>query len=237
MGLKVTAGEAAWLVDRHERIVRWHIKKRGDLSGHKAGNSYQIDVDDLANIPGWSVNRQRLAELQQRDARTAESMAARLEALEREVATLRRRIATLEAQNSHQTRSEPNLTEQADTDVPLATYTPVSRPSVPYVAPVSFTMRHRPQGDAVFRTRADGARWLDVHGVAKNTVQGWKQDMDDRGLPLEPSAYLRYAIERKQRTVERGEAWRVPWQLRQCADPLCVCHELLSAGDLEVSAE
>lgn len=99
MGLRVTAAQAAWLVDRQERQVRWRIKERKDLPAIKDGKSWAIDVDDLARIPGWRINRERLAELQAADAMTAASMAARLAELERSVRELRGRLARLEAQS------------------------------------------------------------------------------------------------------------------------------------------
>lgn len=98
MGLRVTAAQAAWLTGHGERMVRWHIQTRKDLPAVKAGRSWAIDVDALEAIPGWRVNRDRLAELQAADAQTAASMAARLAELERTVRELRGRLARLEAQ-------------------------------------------------------------------------------------------------------------------------------------------
>lgn len=129
MGVKVTAEQAGQLVDRHERIVRWHIK-RGTLPAVKRGTSWRIDVDDLERVPGWTVNRQRLGELQHRDSRTAESMAARLNALEREVAALRTRLRVLEAsQNGHQHAQDDNLTVRSYAPLSVPTYTTESQHS------------------------------------------------------------------------------------------------------------
>lgn len=108
MGLKVTAEQAGQLVDRAERIVRGHIK-RGTLPAVKVGNSWRIDVDELERIPGWKVDRGRLAQLTERDARTVESMLARFEAMERELEALRRRVRILEA-----ARPSPASTEGAE---------------------------------------------------------------------------------------------------------------------------
>lgn len=99
MGFRVSAAQAAWLVGHGERMVRWHIQTRKDLPAVKAGRSWAIDVDALEAIPGWRVNRERLAELQAADAQTAASMAARITELERSVRELRGRLARLEAQS------------------------------------------------------------------------------------------------------------------------------------------
>jgi hypothetical protein len=101
MGLHVTAEQAAWLVGHGERMVRWHIqpppKGKGDLPATKDRRTWRIDVDALEAIPGWTVNRNRLAELEAAEQRTAASMVARIAELERQVRDFRARLARLEA--------------------------------------------------------------------------------------------------------------------------------------------
>lgn len=99
MGLKVSASEAAYLVNRHERIVRGRIA-RGELPATKERNAWCIDVDDLERIPGWRLDRSRLAQREERDAATAESLTARISALERDLRDLRARLRSLELRTS-----------------------------------------------------------------------------------------------------------------------------------------
>jgi helix-turn-helix protein len=98
MGLLVTAEEAGQLVDRHERIVRGHIK-RGDLPATKEGNRWRVDTDDLEKVPGWKVDRGRLAELQMHDSRSSEQLLTRLQVLESELRSINNRLHLLEARD------------------------------------------------------------------------------------------------------------------------------------------
>jgi hypothetical protein len=84
----VTAAQAGELVGRHERIARLHIANKS-LPAQKKGNSWQIDTDDLDRIPGWSVNREKLALLEILVGRTSEGILARIERLERDVHLLK----------------------------------------------------------------------------------------------------------------------------------------------------
>lgn len=100
-------------MDRHERIVRGHVK-RGTLPAAKDGNAWRIDTDDLERVPGWRVNRERLAELQARDARTSESLATRLAAVERELRDVRARLRALEAGQGRSDASPDALSGSSD---------------------------------------------------------------------------------------------------------------------------
>lgn len=211
MVLKVTAAQAGYLVDRHERIVRWHIG-RGDLAAAKKGNAWAIDVDDLERVPGWQVNRDRLAELQVQDARTAEGLAATVARLASEVAALRSRVRMLESsQNAPVTRSEAILTEQTASTTHHIAPMPPERPATVYVA----------TGAGSFRTRADAGRWLAQHGINESTVKTWPGWRD---VELEPRTVLLLALS----LYDPGN-WRITWRLHRCADPACVCRELLAA--------
>ncbi len=77
MSIEVKLAEAAALVGRHERIVRWHILTRKDLRARKLGRTWLIDTDDLEQVAGWKVDHARLAELQM-----AELVKTRLHLLE-----------------------------------------------------------------------------------------------------------------------------------------------------------
>lgn len=123
MGLKVTAAEAAQLVGRSERIVRQHIVERRDLAAVKSeggrGRAWQIDVEDLGAIPGWHVDRTRLATLQERDARSVESLASRVAALEARVRVLEARQRAGEYAAVSQTIPAPETSESHPTAIPV----------------------------------------------------------------------------------------------------------------------
>lgn len=224
MGLRVTAAQAAALVDRHERIIRWHIR-RGTLPAVKEGRAWAIDVSDLEAVPGWRINRDRLGDLEARDARSAATLAARVATLERDVQALRARIRALEAGGGTGTatsgpvaRGEPNLSEwnggEALSPSRLAGE-PVARPySMTYAAPAAA---------GTFKTRSDAARWLVRHGIASEstpkTWPGW------RDVELEPRAVLTLA-----RSLWEPGNWRITWRLHRCEDGECVCRELLGEG-------
>lgn len=62
MGMKVTAVEAGFLVNRNERNIRQKIKQ-GTLAAQKVGAVWVIDVADLELVPGWRVSQERRAQL------------------------------------------------------------------------------------------------------------------------------------------------------------------------------
>lgn len=253
MGLRVTAAQAAWLVDRHERMVRWHIE-RGDLAAVKEGRSWRIDVDALEGIPGWRVNRERLAELQATDERTAASMAARIAELERSVRELRGRVARLEAQSgaSGSGASEGAHTSAPDDrqaglghdsaigmphrpDLPLSASGDVlpdfgvsratERPETAHRGPQTVTLADRgPGAPLTFAHKTAAAKWLMRHGVnSANTPHAWP------GWPpaeLTPVAALDVALAVWQAAQARRD-WRVTWTLHRCDDPACVCQSML----------
>jgi hypothetical protein len=95
MAIEVSAAQAAFLVRRHERIVRGRIAD-GSLSARKEGNRWLIDVDNLDAVRGWKVDRARLAELQAQGERSVSAILARLDTFERELRDLRLRIKALE---------------------------------------------------------------------------------------------------------------------------------------------
>jgi hypothetical protein len=255
MGLRVTAAQAAWLTGHGERMVRWHIQTRKDLPAVKDGRSWAIDVDALEAIPGWRVNRERLAELETADARTAASMAARLAELERIVRELRSRLARLEAHGgasgssasdaSHTSAPEDRQTVLGHTggigtyphspkpsDSPLSAFGDVlpdlgvSRPTYPaYRGPRTVTLADRGPG-APLRFRT------------KTDAARWlgRHGINEatpktwRGWPpdeLTPAAALAFALDLQRDARARGD-WRVSWTLRRCTDEACVCRELLT---------
>lgn len=231
MGLKVTAEQAGQLVDRHERIVRGHVKD-GSLPAEKHGNAWRIDVDDLEQIPGWRIDRARLATLQERDARTAESLAVRVSTLERQLRAAETRIRLLEARlsgngvadtspNAPGWKSDraPYTYPSSDIDPPETTEASYTRAYTPILA------RPLPSAHAgAFRDHAEAGRWLARHGVNEHTAKSWP---DWRATPLTPRDVLEDAIHRRQE-ADRAGNWRVKWQLYQCSDAACVCHELLA---------
>lgn len=208
--VKVSASEAAYLVNRHERIVRGRIK-RGELPATKERNAWRIEVDDLERIPGWHVDRGRLAQLEERSARSVETMAARLASVERELRDVRARLRALELRGT-----SPPVSD----DAPYLE-TPESHPTALLV--------QQPPREAyigtssgAFKTHADAARWLARHGVRELTPKTWP---GWRAVELTPAAVLRLAI-----SLCDVSNHRITWRLQRCDDLACICGELLAAG-------
>ena len=82
MGKKVSAAQAARLADRNERIIRGWIKS-GKLHAEKPEGTrdWQIDVDDLANMPGVKL-------VPREDEARDSTLSDRIEALEARMARL-----------------------------------------------------------------------------------------------------------------------------------------------------
>ncbi|HET9109934.1 MAG TPA: hypothetical protein VFN78_03820 [Ktedonobacterales bacterium] len=98
MGIFVTATDAAKLIHRSERMVRWHISEKRDLPAKKRDHAWLINTDDLARVPGWRVDREALARLELKQSRSYGGLVARVEAMEARARSLERHIAALEAQ-------------------------------------------------------------------------------------------------------------------------------------------
>jgi hypothetical protein len=106
MGLKVSARDAARLAGRTERTIRAWVAS-GKLKAEPTGsrgrrrgvgpNRWQIDTDELAGVPGVTLDKALLAEFEARAALIGggENVLARLERVERDVAELRRRVEEL----------------------------------------------------------------------------------------------------------------------------------------------
>jgi hypothetical protein len=127
MGIQVTATEAARLVDRSERTIRTWISS-GRLPAVPAGlrepgertgpTRWAIDVEDLARIPGVTLNGAVLAELEvrarlsaQARAQGGESILERLAHLESLVAALMERVEQLEGQPAASSAEEQMKSE------------------------------------------------------------------------------------------------------------------------------
>lgn len=223
MGLKVTAAQAAQLVGHHERLIRWHIA-RGTLAAVKDGRrAWAIDVSDLEAVPGWRVNRDRLADLEASDARSAATLAARVATLERDVQALRARLRMLEAGGTGTlapvARGEGQEGLSSLAGVSSSAYRPSGEP---VARPYSMTYT-APAAAGTFKTRSDAGRWLVRHGISSESTPkswpGWRE------VELEPQAVLQLALA----LYEPGN-WRITWRLHRCEDSGCVCRELLDAG-------
>lgn len=112
--MRVSVAQAAWLIGRSEKTVRLKIGS-GELPATPTGprseqgktgpSFYLIETDDLAKLPGVTLNPERLAEIAKKQGESPphDSLVARLEAvesvfeeLESEVTRLRQRIQLLE---------------------------------------------------------------------------------------------------------------------------------------------
>lgn len=227
MGILVSAAEAGLLVGRHERMVRWHITTRRDLPGRKsAQGQWLVDVDDLTRVPGWVVDRERLAKLELRQTRSHGGLVARMEALETRIRQQEAHIRALQ-ERLRQLNNEDN--EDGDPPpgdpAPAPTPTPPASPSG-YRGPSTVTLADRGPGvPLAFRTRADAARWLERHGVmSAKTPPSWR---GWHNVTLTPTAVLTFALHLRQEATAQRD-WRVDWHLRPCDDAACVCHDLLA---------
>lgn len=229
MGITVTAAQAAELAHRHERVVRGWIASgklraraagpRGKITGTHTGPSrWAIDTDDLARVPGVTLDRERLAALEaQAGARGPGSVLTRLDALEREVAQLRRELQMVLARRS--AMPDTSGTSGEPITIHPAIRIDVPAPS-PAPSPVRYAVAMHTSADHL-DSRAQGAEFLVAHGVnspsTPNGWTGWKQ------VTLSRRAVLRFAIAWRQQTTRSPGKW----QLHRCADPACVCRELL----------
>lgn len=248
MGIRVSAAQAAQLVARSEKAVRQWIQS-GKLEArpdgpnharHKSGPSrWSIDVDALAGVPGVVLDRELLARLEASDARSAATVAARVDQLERELQQLRVRLRAMELRDGTAWPSTVRETGPArvlDGEQGAATLEELRRYASAPESPLSAHLVQQEQQSATasrlttavytaaggtFRTRADAARFLARHGVNERTPKTWRGWQD---VPLEPRAVLADALSRSD-----PANWRIPWRLTRCEDPACCCWELLEA--------
>lgn len=93
--MELTVSQAAYLVRRNERAVRWHIGK-GHLTPTAGDDGHaRLDLDAVASVRGWRVDPARLAELHAEERQTTQAMDERLRDLERRVLTLERIVTRL----------------------------------------------------------------------------------------------------------------------------------------------
>lgn len=248
MGITLSATEAARLAGVTERTMRTWLSSGKVPGAHKqepreaAGKGparWQIDSDQLAQVPGITLDRDALAVLEGRARRSPGGVLARLDALEAQVRALSARLRALEASSGSignenapyapVARSEPNLSEQASmgSGLPItATRPPAGLPGASYSLTYGRSGEDAPldvagMSGGTFRTRADAARWLMRHGIASEgtpkTWPGW------RDVELTPGAVLALAV-----SLCDPSNHRITWRLHPCGDTSCVCHELLS---------
>lgn len=219
MGLTVTAAEAAALAHVSERTVRtWLTSGRSGQppklraqKRHEAGRpaAWAIDVDDLQRVPGVTVDRNRLAELEAGRSRAPGGMASRIATLERELRDVRARLHALERGGT----SAPVGDDALHLEPPESPYSaiPVQRMPISAVGASS-------RAGAAFRTIQEAADWLDRHGVAAKTARDWLRGRDS--ATLTPADLLAEAI-----TRTRTNAWRSRGRvLHQCDVEGCDCH-------------
>ena len=246
MGILVSAAEAGALVDRHERVVRQHIHDGGLPARKDARGRWQIDVEDLARVPGWIVDRERLARLELRQRRSHAGLVSRTEALEARLRGLESHQRSIDEQLARllellsppgaprpPTPPSPREPEQPsgdeDPELPdppndLADLSDLSNMPLAYRGPPTVTLLDRgPDAPQFFRTHADASRWLERHGVSALTPKSWP---GWRHVTLTPMEVLRFATERQRAAVAAGN-WRVTWRLRRCDDAQCICQDRL----------
>jgi hypothetical protein len=116
-GVKISAVRAAQLVGRNERRIRdWIATRR--LPAIKVGQTWQIDIDDLEQLPGVVIDREQLALLQRQEAATPHGLLNRIHDLEdtvqllqSEVVALRARINDIEHQHARRVSNAERVLE------------------------------------------------------------------------------------------------------------------------------
>ena len=229
---EITIAQAAYLVRRNERAVRWHVGK-GHLTPHIGADGHmRLDVEALAGVRGWRVDPARLAELRAADGRTAEALDSRICALEARVRDLEARLAAQRDQRAALPLSDVLGYPQPSDSALSALQGHSPRIGLSDDARHILSERRAPtvaladRGDGAplrFKTKSDAARWLARHGVNEHTPKSW------RGWPpdeLTPTAVLDFALEIQEAATARKD-WRVTWRLARCGDPLCVCRDLI----------
>jgi hypothetical protein len=230
MGILVSAAEAGALVDRHERVVRQHIQDGGLPATKDARGRWQIDVEDLARVPGWIVDRERLARLELRQRRSHAGLVARTEAMESRLRALENHLRAIERSLERLGQAgppRPPASPAHEPEAPSDDEEPDPEPPLTYRGQPTVTLLDRgPEAPQVFRTHADASRWLERHGVSALTPKSWP---GWRHVTLTPVEVLRFATERQRAALAEGN-WRVTWRLRRCDDAQCVCQDRLDDG-------
>lgn len=168
----VSVSQAAYLVRRDQRAVRYAIAK-GRLRAQVGEDGYtRLDTEDLGRVRGWTVDPDRLAEVAAEDGRTARSLSARLAALERRIAQLERIIRETARSDGQEGASDDRG----------ATLTPVSASNG--VATVSARYRAIPARRAGLPPLPDGlvsvASFAEAHGIPPQT---WRKALQVGRLP------------------------------------------------------
>lgn len=179
MGQLVSAAQAAWLVRKNERAVRWRIAQGALPATHGDDGHMRVALDDLERIPGWRVDPARLDELTRRDPDVAAT-------LEERIATLEARIRALEQANARVAPPQGRQVALPALDVsshyPLAANGPDEPVSAPSVFP---RLRAPVQTVALSSELPDGwvpwRAFATTHDIAAQTV---KNAIDDGRLPV-----------------------------------------------------
>lgn len=236
MGKSLTAAEAAQVAGVSERTIRNWIAcgalkaGKADVTGPKR---WAIDVGDLGRRPGVRIDREALAAIETRDARSAGGILARLTTLELEVQALRARLREVEVSGAIPSRILPQEPVPARIPVRLdaggqhaseASGGHVVRPAAAKPLETSFNgeQGYSDAGER-FAHHAGAARWLVRHGVnseyTPRSWAGWRQ------TPLDMRSVLNKAL-----TQCDLSNWRITWRLHRCGEASCVCVEVLPQG-------
>jgi hypothetical protein len=116
-GVKISAVQAAQLIGRNERRIRdWIATRR--LPAVKVGQSWQIDIDDLEQLPGVVIDREQMALLLDQATATPHGLLNRVDYLENmvqhlqtEVAVLKARMNDIESQHARRVSNAEHVLE------------------------------------------------------------------------------------------------------------------------------
>lgn len=261
MGILVSASEAAALVGRHERQVRWHITEKRDLPARRGDRGqWRINTDDLTRVPGWMVDRELLAKLEGRERRgysglvaRTEAMEAHLRALETQLRAIERRLETLGRLRSS-SPPPPDGPDAPDDPTP----TPPDGPSGSDApsdglsgAGGALDWLSGPDGPVnAYPSAYRGPTTVTLLDRGPQTPQTFATSADaarwlgrhgiNASTPKTWVGWKHVELTPRgaltfalglQRVAERDNNWRVRWRLTRCGDAACVCQEALSGED------
>lgn len=246
MGTKVNATEAAALVDRTERRVREWIRQgklraepigpRQRAAGKAGPSAWAIDVDELASVPGVTINRERLAEIAAgRGSRAPGGVLARLAELEARVRVLEARLRAVEAHPPAATHGGDGAST-SDSAPHLA----ASGPAPDYYRSPAFLLSAIPvqheAGEIVHAAHEAPppgaiqlATFAALHGVSVQTAQGQRRNgtLAVWSRQSATRAYVERWVTLEQQATAVAE-WERRGQLKRRCDR---CPHTLGAGD------
>lgn len=191
----VRISEAAYLVHKDQRAIRWHMEQ-GHLHAQMGADGHaRIDTGELATVRGWRIDPDRLGELQEQGERQRGALADRLRVVEARLVALERLIRKTTRSDGQETGASEVGSVIAYPDAPngVATPTDAHRAIRAYRGDTNTTAG----GDTLPDDLVSAASFAEAHHVPRQT---WVGAMRARRLPVvvgewkQGRAIVRYAL-------------------------------------------